>query len=99
MKNVWKIEPLKKKSGAEINQIGINIRIERENKMVMDREERDRKRDEIRDAIISSKEALEILGFTRVRLSQIVADGRIVPIRSGIYLKDDILAFKENRDS
>ena len=66
--------------------------------MVMSEKEREKRRNQIRDEIISSKEALEILGFSRMRLSQIVNDGRITPIRDGIYLKDDIIAFKESRE-
>lgn len=61
-------------------------------------QEREQRRNQIREEIISSKEALEILGFSRMRLSQIVNDGRITPIRNGIYLKDDIIAFKESRE-
>lgn len=61
-------------------------------------EEREKRRNQIREEIISSKEALEILGFSRMRLSQIVSDGRIVPIRKGIYLKADIIAFKNSRE-
>lgn len=66
--------------------------------MVMSAEERKKRRDQIREEIISSKEALEILGFSRMRLSQIVNDGRITPIRKGIYLKDDIIAFQKSRE-
>lgn len=66
--------------------------------MVMSAEERDKRREQIRKEIVSSKEALEILGFSRMRLSQIVNEGRITPIRNGIYLKDDIIAFKESRE-
>ena len=60
--------------------------------------EREKRRNQIREEIISSKEALEILGFSRARLNQIVKEGRITPIRNGIYLKDDIIAFKESRE-
>jgi hypothetical protein len=63
------------------------------------RKERDKLRKEIAAAIVSSKEALDMLGFSRMRLSQIVQEERIVPIRSGIYLKDDILAFIEEREN
>ena len=66
--------------------------------MVMSSEEREKRRNQIREEIISSKEALEILGFSRARLNQIVKEGRIIPIRSGIYLKDDIIAFKKSRE-
>lgn len=66
--------------------------------MVMSAEEREKRRNQIREEIISSKEALEILGFSRMRLSQIVNEGRITPIRNGIYLKDDIIAFKKSRE-
>ena len=66
--------------------------------MVMSEEEREKRRNQIRNEILTSKEALEILGFSRARLNQIVKDGRIIPIRSGIYLKDDIIAFKKSRE-
>mgnify|MGYP001317651562 CR=1 FL=1 len=66
--------------------------------MVKSAKEREKKRKQIRKEIISSKEALEILGFSRMRLSQIVNEGRIIPIRNGIYLKDDIIAFKKSRE-
>lgn len=66
--------------------------------MVMSEEEREKRRNQIRKEILTSKEALEILGFSRARLNQIVKDGRIIPIRSGIYLKDDIIAFKKSRE-
>ncbi|MGP4109182.1 hypothetical protein [Virgibacillus sp. L01] len=59
------------------------------------KEVRKQRREQIASEIISSKEALEILGVSRMRLSQYVNDGRVKPIRSGIYLKDDIVAFKE----
>ena len=61
-------------------------------------EEREKRRNQIREEIISSKEAVEILGFSRARLNQIVKEGRITPIRNGIYLKDDIIAFKKSRE-
>lgn len=66
--------------------------------MLMSEEEREKRRNQIRKEILTSKEALEILGFSRARLNQIVKDGRIIPIRSGIYLKDDIIAFKKSRE-
>lgn len=49
--------------------------------------------------ILTSKEVTDLLGFSRERLRQLVNEGRITPIRKGlgIYLKDDILAFKEKR--
>jgi hypothetical protein len=59
---------------------------------------RDRRREKIANDIVSSAEALELLGFSRMRLSQIVNDGRIVPIRNGLYLKDDILTFIKARE-
>jgi hypothetical protein len=66
--------------------------------MIDTAEKREKRRNQIREEIISSKEAIDILGFSRTRLNQIVTDGRIVPIRKGIYLKDDIIAFRDSRE-
>lgn len=63
--------------------------------MIKSEEERKKARESIRDQILTSKEVLDILGFSRVRLSQVVKDGRIEPICDGIYLKDDIAAFQK----
>lgn len=60
--------------------------------------EREALRNYIDDNIMESNEVVEMLGFSRERLRQIVNDGRIKTIRRGLYLKDDILTFKENRD-
>lgn len=45
------------------------------------KEVRKQRREQIASEIISSKEALEILGVSRMRLSQYVNDGRVKPIR------------------
>lgn len=49
----------------------------------------------IAENISESKEAREILGVTRQRLNAYVKDGRIKPIRTGIYLISDLKAFSE----
>ena len=56
------------------------------------------RREQIKNEILFSSEVQEILGFSRERLRQIVQAGRITPIRKGIYLKDDIMAFKKSRE-
>ncbi len=65
------------------------------------KEERDAIRTFIQYNILTSKEVTDLLGFSRERLRQLVNGGKITPIRKGlgIYLKDDILAFKEERRS
>ena len=78
-----------KKDNRGIKKRGVKMR---------NAEEREKRRNQIREEILSSKEAIEILGLSRMRLSQIVNDGRIIPIRKGIYLKDDIIAFKKSRE-
>lgn len=59
--------------------------------------EREALRNYINDNIMESKEAIEMLGFSRERLRQLVSEGRIKTIRKGLYLKDDILAFIDKR--
>lgn len=59
--------------------------------------EREKLRKQIAEQILFSSEVTEMLGFSRERLKQIVHSGRITPIRKGVYLKDDILAFIEER--
>lgn len=54
-------------------------------------------RQKIAEQILFSKEAQEMLQVSRERLNQFVKDGRVEPIRKGVYLKDDILALVEER--
>lgn len=61
----------------------------------MDREEL---RKIMADQILFSREVTEILGFSRQRLMQLVKEGRIRPIRKGVYMKDEILEFKKERE-
>ena len=58
-------------------------------------QEREARRNYIIDQIVTSGEATEILGLSRVRLHQLVKQGFIKPIESGIYLKDDITEYKK----
>lgn len=58
--------------------------------------EREALRQYIIDNVVTSGEAIDILGFSRVRLSQIVKMGSIVPIKRGIYLKQDIEEYKRS---
>ena len=64
-------------------------------------EERMKRREQIAEEIMTSKQVIEYLGFSRVRLNQIVKEGRITPIRldatTAIYLKDDMMACKQER--
>lgn len=67
----------------------------------MDSMKRDEKRQMIADSILTSKQVLDRLGFSRVRLNQYVKEGRIKPIQLGdrmsVYLKEDIEAFASQR--
>lgn len=62
--------------------------------------QRDAMREYIRNNIITTGEAVEILGFTRQYLGQLVRNGEIEPIKKGlrVYLKSDIIALKKERD-
>lgn len=61
-------------------------------------QEREALRRYIDDNIMMSGEVVEVLGFSRERLKQLVHEGRIKTVRTGLYLKDDILAFKKERE-
>lgn len=52
----------------------------------------------IRQEVMTSKEVTEYLDFSRVRLGQIVEDGRITPVISGVYMRREIEQFKKMRD-
>lgn len=60
--------------------------------------EREALRNYIKENIITSKEAVDILGFSRARLNQLVQNGIIIPVQNGVYLKDDIIAYNETRE-
>ncbi|WP_373896415.1 type IV toxin-antitoxin system AbiEi family antitoxin domain-containing protein [Virgibacillus sp. CBA3643] len=60
--------------------------------------ERKKRREKIEKEVVTSAEALEILGLSRMRLNQFVNEGRIIQIKRGLYLKDDIYAFIESRE-
>lgn len=64
---------------------------------VKSKHEREALRSYIQSNILTSKEAIEILGFSRMRLNQLVQGGIIEPIQTGVYLKDDIIAYNESR--
>ncbi|AKD30301.1 MULTISPECIES: helix-turn-helix domain-containing protein [Bacillus] len=64
-----------------------------------------KERDEIKkflnEEILNTSEALEILGFTRQYLNQLVKAGELEPVkempRDRLFLKEDILDFQKNR--
>lgn len=58
----------------------------------------EQKRREIADSILFSREVQELLNVSRERINQFVQDGRITPIRKGVYLKDEILQLKKQRE-
>lgn len=66
--------------------------------MIRTKSEREKLRKMIQNEILSTSEVLEILDFSRERLKQVNQDGRLTPIARGIYLKDDVLAFKRDRE-
>jgi ribosomal protein S14 len=64
----------------------------------MSERDRAKRREQIAGEILFSHEAQNILGFCRERLRQVCNEGHITPIRKGVYLKDDVMAYKRRRD-
>lgn len=51
----------------------------------------------IQDTTMDSAEVAEFLGISRQRLSDMNRTGKLVAIKKGIYLKQDVLARKEEQ--
>lgn len=66
--------------------------------MNMNESEREELREVIDNSVMLSKEVIEELGYSRERLRQLVEDGRIKIIRTGLYMREDIEAFKIYRE-
>lgn len=47
-------------------------------------------KENIRKAIVTSDEAIKILGITRARLSQLKKSGKLMPITKNVYSLEDI---------
>lgn len=61
-------------------------------------QEREGIRNYIKDNIMTTTEAMEYLGVTRMRLNTYSREGRLEQISRGIFLKADVIAFKEAFD-
>ncbi|MEH7103399.1 helix-turn-helix domain-containing protein [Bacillus velezensis] len=63
--------------------------------------ERDAIKKFLKEEILNTSEALEVLGFTRQYLNQLVKTGELEPMkempRDRLFLKEDILDFQKNR--
>ncbi|MGZ0875136.1 helix-turn-helix domain-containing protein [Priestia megaterium] len=57
------------------------------------------KRRFIRECVLTSPEAIELLEISRPRLSKMIKDGKIEPVKKSgaisLFLKDDVLQKKE----
>lgn len=53
--------------------------------------------EEIRTNVVTSREVLELLGISRARLSQLVKAGKLKPLKSNLFLTNDILERKEQQ--
>ncbi|NFF59817.1 DNA-binding protein [Clostridium botulinum] len=51
----------------------------------------------IQDNTMESKEVLEYLGISKQRLSNMNTTGKLVAVKKGVYLKQDVLARKEEQ--
>jgi len=67
-------------------------------KKVESAEQRKNKREAIIDSIMSSGDAQNYLDISRQRLNVFVQEGKLTPIHKGVFLKDDIYAFKNAFD-
>jgi hypothetical protein len=52
----------------------------------------------ILESIVTSKEVLYILGIKRSRLSQLVKKGKLTPIKSNVFLLEDVLTRKRAQE-
>ncbi|KGM95572.1 DNA-binding protein [Clostridium phage CWou-2020a] len=51
----------------------------------------------IQENTMESKEVLEYLGISKQRLSNMNRTGKLVAVKKGVYLKQDVLARKEEQ--
>ncbi|EDS76615.1 conserved hypothetical protein [Clostridium botulinum C str. Eklund] len=52
----------------------------------------------IQDNTMESKEVVECLGISKQRLSDMNRTGKLIAVKKGIYLKQDVLARKEEQE-
>ena len=48
--------------------------------------------------LLTTQEALELLGISRVRLSQLVKARKLTPVKRSIFLKEDVLKRKLDQE-
>ncbi|MGW5980175.1 helix-turn-helix domain-containing protein [Bacillus mycoides] len=57
------------------------------------------KRKFIKEEVLTTPEAIEFLGISRARLSQMIKKGKITPVKKlgcvSLFLKDDVIAKRE----
>ncbi|WP_039242705.1 hypothetical protein [Clostridium botulinum] len=53
----------------------------------------------IKDNTMDSTEVVEFLGISRQRLSDMNRTGKLVAVKKGIYLKQDVVARKEEQEA
>jgi len=61
-------------------------------------EERRELRERIEPHLLMTSEVEEILNVSRARLTQLTKEGKLVPLKYGTYLKEDVYAYKEAFD-
>ncbi|MGQ3440265.1 helix-turn-helix domain-containing protein [Bacillus subtilis] len=63
--------------------------------------ERDAIKKFLNEEIVNTSEAIEILGFTRQYLNQLIKTGQLEPVkempRDRLFIKEDILEFQQHR--
>ncbi|MCY8103401.1 helix-turn-helix domain-containing protein [Bacillus mojavensis] len=63
--------------------------------------ERDAIKKFLNEEIVNTSEAIEILGFTRQYLNQLIKTGQLEPVkempRDRLFIKEDILEFQKHR--
>ncbi|ERK84172.1 transcriptional regulator [Bacillus amyloliquefaciens UASWS BA1] len=69
--------------------------------MVYSLKERDAIKKFLNEEIVNTSEAIEILGFTRQYLNQLIKTGQLEPVkempRDRLFIKEDILEFQKLR--
>ncbi|MCB8818878.1 type IV toxin-antitoxin system AbiEi family antitoxin domain-containing protein [Desulfosporosinus shakirovi] len=59
----------------------------------------DEKIESLKDRVFTSREVIEFLGVSRARLSQLVKGGKLVPIKKGIFMIDEVKQRKKEQEA
>ena len=55
-------------------------------------------RESISRAVVTSSEVTKILGISRARLSQLVKNNKLKPLKKNLFLREDVIARKTEQE-